>query len=1099
MILIVVVAIGGGIYVYRLWEEQDKLLRETIISSIAEKLPHWDVSIGHARFDWSRRIHVHNVELRVPGEKAPLISVPEIVVIVDQERLANDQTVVIEHIDIHDPRLTLRRYPEGTWSYEKLLPVPPSDASLPDWNIINATINLQLDHSEDTSADVMLTGLNAEFTSSGKRRVSFTSTMHAENVGQVRISGETDLTRKEWTLRGQVAEMSVNDDLVRYMAELSPEVRSSLWKLDQKLSKLSEPDSAAPPIVQVAMPGQTSDAGDEATELTVPSINGGASLDFRLTKLGPDAALEYKVLLELSQTEFSSPYLPVPFRGVSGKLFADANQLIIKEFSARHGATHLKVDGTLKKNELGKLPAALFVRIEELELNEALSSRLPASWKRMFDMIQPQGSLDVSTELSFDGVSRWSFKNLNVIPKSCTAAHAAFPYPIQNIKGVVKQREDRLDLDYDLTGQAGHRKVSLKGHTLNLGPAAENHFDVSVNGLPINRTFLEACKPEVRKTLEAMKLEAACDIRAVFHKDAGLNERFSQRISADVHQGAVQCDFFPVRLDRLSGKVSFNSGDGLWIFSDLAARHGETSVEGAGFYDNVSGPGELDLTLTVKNGHFDRTLEHALPEGLQLLWEQLSPKGKFHCLTKVHWHREKGVDIAFPAVHIFDAGLELAALPVPLEKVDAKLSYKSPRLEIKSFSARHDHCRIRGKGFAEVYPDQWRVRFDKMFIDDLVPDRVFRLALPDSLREAVESLDPQGKLSISGIVDFRGTTPPEDIVTAFWNIKTVLSGARLWAGMDLDQVHGTVTAIGTWDGFKLRNTGKIELDSLEVLDHQLTQIRGPYQIQDQQLVVGSKRILSPNHGQVELKDRLTAKAIGGQLTLDTVARLGESPSFHSVATLSSGYLEEYARLYLPGQNNLRGLINGWIDLHGRAVGGKEITTHDITGEGQLQISPASLYELPVLVQVFKVLSFVPPDRTAFNYARVDFDVERSAFWFRTIDLVGDAISLRGKGSARFDGRLDLDFFSMLGRNASTNLPVFNVLINTATTGWVGVAVEGRVESPRARLKVVPTIDDTLRRFLGNFNPGARPPIPRLVPRNNLTGRLLGREPAPTRQ
>ena len=65
-------------------------------------------------------------------------------------------------------------------------------------------------------------------------------------------------------------------------------------------------------------------------------------------------------------------------------------------------------------------------------------------------------------------------------------------------------------------------------------------------------------------------------------------------------------------------------------------------------------------------------------------------------------------------------------------------------------------------------------------------------------------------------------------------------------------------------------------------------------------------------------------------------------------------------------------MNGWIALHGSGS-----SPLNVAGRGNLQISPAALYELPAFVQIFKVLRFVPPDKTAFNTALVDFHVERA--------------------------------------------------------------------------------------------------------------------------
>lgn len=1067
LFLVVLAAAGGGFYMYRLWQEQDRLLRKMILTTLEERYPHWNVEIGRTRFDWSRRVHLHDVLLRPEGDDAPLVRIAEIIIVVDQDQLAEDQSIVIERIDLRSPQIHLQRTAAGEWNYQRLLPIPRSQASLPDWSVRNASVQVELDREGTDPAHVSLKQLSIDAPASGISSFTFQSSLQLEDFGTLALEGEVDAASKGWSIRGQMKGVTVDEDLLQFLAGLSPQFEQQLVSLDQKLAALQSGAGSVQPRPENRHPRISSQ--------TLPDVAGKASIDFRLTKGARQAEPDFKVLLDLDQGEIRSPFLPVTLRGVSGQLYWDREQTLFRDFSARHGATFLKLDGSFRSAN-GQPVRTLALEVENLELDRELARRLPSSWQKLYATLQPTGLINLSTELILDGTSTVKTRNLVVRPQGCSAAHSAFPYRVHEIYGTIWQEGANKDFEYDLTALAGHEKLTLTGYTKNVGPQAENLFQISVAGIELDDQFRKACLPDVRKTLAALQLKARCNIQTTIYRPPGLNQSYTQRITADVIDGTVECEYFPLRLDRLTGKVSFNSENRLWLFSDLKARHGDTQVNGAGFFSNVNQPGELDLTLTVKNGHFDRALAKAIPAELQPVWEQLSPSGQFHCLSKMRWIPGQPVQISLPAIQIFKGGVVIEGFPIPLKNVEARMAYADDRLDIKSFVGWHDDARVRLEGYAEIMPDQWRVRMEKAFIDDMVPDRVFRLALPHDLRSAMDTMDPRGKLSVSGVLEFRGTYPPESNVTAFWDLKTVFNGNSLWAGMQLEQMHGQLTARGTFDGRIVHCTGDIDLDSVLVLEHRISQVRGPYELHDQQLVVGSRRIMSPNPAQVPLTERVTASAIGGQLTLDAVARIGDSPSFRAIATMSSGYLEEYARLYIPGENTIKGIVNGWLDVHGRAGPTGELSSDAVTGRGQLQISPAALYELPVLVQVFKVLSFVPPDRTAFNYALVDFDVERNAFWFRSIDLVGDAISLRGKGSARFDGRVDLDFYSMLGRNASTRLPVFDVLINSATTGWVGVEVDGQVSSPRARLKVVPTIDDTLRRFLSTFNPRRRPPV-----------------------
>ena len=217
-----------------------------------------------------------------------------------------------------------------------------------------------------------------------------------------------------------------------------------------------------------------------------------------------------------------------------------------------------------------------------------------------------------------------------------------------------------------------------------------------------------------------------------------------------------------------------------------------------------------------------------------------------------------------------------------------------------------------------------------------------------------------------------------------------------------------------------------------------------------------------------MKERLTAQAIDGTLTYDANIFLEKEVRYQSRLMLIDGRLEEYARRYLPGTRNVSGVMNGWLNLTGRGM-----DTNRMTGNGQFRISPAALYELPILVKVFQVLTLAGPDHTAFQFAFVDFDLANNQFVFNTIDLTGESLRLQGRGTAGFDGRLNLDFYSELPR-ARLPWPVVNLInpvLDQATKDWVRVEVRGKTGNPDVKAKPLPVLEDSVKRFLGILGNG----------------------------
>jgi len=286
--------------------------------------------------------------------------------------------------------------------------------------------------------------------------------------------------------------------------------------------------------------------------------------------------------------------------------------------------------------------------------------------------------------------------------------------------------------------------------------------------------------------------------------------------------------------------------------------------------------------------------------------------------------------------------------------------------------------------------------------------------------------------------------------------------------------------------------GKVNLDSLQALNHQFTYVQGPFKLHNQELIVGSERAFpAANSGPqqpIPNAERLTAQAVGGLFFLDAKAHLDSQRTTYAVKTaMQNASLDRYARDYGLG-SNLHGVMNGWAELTGDSTDPK-----DVTGRGQLLIHPAALYELPVFIQLFKAFSFATPDKTAFNYALTQFEIRNRTVTFPKIDMIGDAISLRGRGAARFDGPLHLEFYSRPA-SAWAQVPGLSNLFDQFTQGWVGVSVTGTVQNPRARVMAMPQVDTAFRNFLAAINrpgtiptlstpPWMLPPVPRAASLN----------------
>ena len=1086
-------AVGSGSYVYWLWNRSDEILLAGVREKFAEIAPEWDVQPGRAHYDWDRRIHLYDFSLKVKGQQTPIATLPEIVLTVDRDKLTQTQTVVIHKVLLIRPVLELVRSNSGHWNWQQLPPLPKSGRSCPEWEIAQATIRVRLQHADgSTSSTFTLQNADLRLIPSGKRQFIVKGLTQVNKAGKLTVDGRWDLTAGTWSVDGRMNDVTSSGELSGLAIGASPELRLKLARVEsaigayltslqqepawQKGARISLAAATATAESQNAKPSASSPAALESGSMTNMGVTATLDVNFRIASSKPKGEPEFKFLIDVRGGQVSNRALPFPLRDLQGSLYWDNRLLSVRNMTANNGITRLVVDGEFVR--LGESsPGRFDVNVSNLIFDERLRSRLPLSLRKVYDSLQPAGQADLQGTLIYDGRKSWQPHDFVMTFRNCTGTHVKFPYTVQQIHGTLRQRGESFDVD--LKGRVGRRPTTMTGLIKNLSATTEVFFDFRIERLPVDDAFMAACQPSVQRTLKALNIKGDLDARLLLHRPPGVNQRFRMDLSSQLRNGTLEFVQFPYRLTDFTGKIQYTSVDQSWSFQELNAVHGTSQLTGSGTFAKWPEPGLLKLKIVIKGAIFDRQLKLALTPSLQDVWDEISPRGQLDVVSNITWIPGRPVEVTLPEVRVTNGALTLKSFPYLIDDVQATFHYKQDILHLTSFTGKHDQTRIRTNGLVSCdQPGEWHVRLVELYVDDLIPDRRFRRALSKDLRSVVEELDPQGPLSFSGMLELHGTNRPRDPVTAAWDIETVISGGKLSTGVDLENVHGRVSSRGRWDGQQVDMTGNIDLDSVHVWGYQLTAVQGPFRINGQQVIVGSREILLTNarrgtRGHVHpLQDRVTAKAVGGILTLDAVVVLQESPSYHVFLTASQGRLEQYAQRYLPGTKNLRGIMYGWIDLQGRGS-----SPEKMTGRGRLQISPAALYELPVIVQIFNAIG--PPNNAAFRDAFLDFNVAGGQFQFNRIDLVGDTLSLRGRGTARFDGKLKFEFYSMLPQSRLP-IPLLNVVLGEATKGWVGVEVGGTVDNPVAKVKPVPQLDEAMKRFLGAFGAGPPGSTPRLL-------------------
>lgn len=1085
LLLISVVVGGGGAY----WclSQSDDILKAEVLKQLRQIGPDLAWNIERAHFDFTGRIRLHGLAITLPDSHEPACYVPESIVTLDDQSLTDFEKVSIRRLRLVHPQWTVVRRPDGSWNWQGHRWQLRGGQPVPEVEIEHGSVTLALQRPDGQALPLKLDDVNLSAIPSAAKKLKAVLTTRIEPAGPLTATADLNLEGAPFNLEARWLKIPIDDDLLDLVAEFSPSLQDRLDAAREKLSALASTQSASSSLDRPTTDGGRATAPMQLESTLTPVENRPAPFGLKCLcdvrgRLSWDSlsGLKYQVLADIRSGQLSHVVLPLPLYELRGSLYVEPGQILVRNLRALNGATTLLVNSQVAA---GSVPE-VNLEIRKLTIDEPLKARLPEQVRRLIHSLALTGTCDVDARsVDSQGVLTWD-GDLRLVGGSLS--YDKFEYPVHHVEGTARVRGKRIELEGK--GRAAGIPVTMAGWIVNPGPANACQFDIRADRVPLNEDLRRACPEAMQKALIELDLQGSHDLRLLIAKEAGLGQRYRLVSSARLRDCSCRLKSFPYRIHSLQGRI--DSHDDLVTFRDLTGMHDQTLVTASGTFLKAPLPGRLALTIHAENAAFDRSLETALPPNLATVWREFQPSGRFDVDADIQWTPGQACTIQFPRIRIADGEITLRSFPWPLRGIQGEFSYETlaastglgsgaARLQIKSVSASHDDTRLRGRGDAIFAANEpWRVRFDELHVDDLIPNSTFRRALPPTLRQAFDSLSPTGKYSVGtngGTVELRSDGPSG--VAATWDIQLLLTDCAVNAGIRIDAIHGRVDLKGACNMRSTTLSGRLDLDSVSVfrqtsgMAYQVTKVVGPFSLQDGIFVGGAAVVASPAPPirQPQLSERISGELFDGTATLDVVADLRKDPDYRMQITLTRGRLETYARQYLRGQSNLAGVINGWLFLWGRGT-----AQDQLHGRGELQIAPAALYELPIFVQIFQSLRLDAVDKTAFDRADVRYNIENSRFNFEAIHLMGKAISLHGRGFVRFDGVMQLDFYSMLARR-QIGIPVVQELAGMITRGWVGVKVTGSVGAPDTRVIAVPEFDEALKQFLGSFDPNTRPP------------------------
>lgn len=1032
LLVALIAAIAAVPYFY---DRLDSEIRHRLLTMLSEQYEGLDISVRSAQFVENEGIEVRDlviVETGAAGPRAELLSLPEVFLHSQgtlQEVLSG--SIEVRKVVIRRPILRMTRRHDASWSCSRLLPIPKfgdhppaviqiEDASVevfdptknPSSMLVIRNVNLTLTEPEDASPE------NA---SSSLRNINGTFT--GDYVSRVELQGQVNLKTGTWSLQGMVDDLEIARESLRSLPED--------W-----LSGLEVPQTC------------------RAHASFRFALSGGAEDEFPLCQFTAKGMV--------TDGRLEDPRLPGPLTELTTSFSVDNAGLVLSNLVAHSGQMTLRIPQLQTWGHGAAAQKRIVGEVERLELDRNLLAALPDRFTETWSKYLPTGQVNAKFTADYDG-TRWQPRTADVEFLNVSFSYHKFPYRLHRAKGTMQAGNDRVALKFEndtlqisMEAFSGKNRVTVAGTVWQPLSAPYGTVTVHADELELNDELFAAMEQEPQKIVRDLNPTGRVSVDlTISSSQHGVPP--SKKMTCNVLGGTIRYEKFPYPLNVTRGTITMENDR--WMFSDFAAKNDTGQVECKGWFGPTPAGKELMLVFSGSNIDLEEELRDSLSHpNMRRLWNDLRLRGTIDLqdLTVRYLVESKNLSVTFRAKPLQEVtSIEPVHLPYRLEKLRGVLVYQDGQITIEDFEAYHDDARITARVTCKFTPDgSWNLRLDDMLVEQLQLDNDLTRALPDRFRSAITELDTRTPINLAGWVEVARNSRQIDRLMSAWNLDVVFHRAHLNCGVPIDNVSGKVALSGQSNGETILCRGELDNCSLMYRDIQITQVKGPILIDDQQVLLGAQ--VPPLANQAPRS--IQGMVFGGWLYGSGVSILGKNNGYSLSGRLYEADLARAAQELVAGRQSLTGKVFAQVELRG---GSKTINA--IEGRGSIQLRDADIYELPAMVSLLKILTIRPPDNTAFSESDIDFHIRGNHVYFPKIVFRGDAISLEGGGEMDFNHNVNLQFGTRLGRG-DLGLSFLRDALGGAGDQLVLIHVEGPAANPRIIRQPLPAVNNLIEQL-----------------------------------
>jgi len=1053
--------VGMG-WVARSWVSPERI-RAQVIASLSEQFEGVDVHVGDARLRLFGGIAVTDLRLTRTGEEVPFLAVPSGVLSHDKEQL-NRGRLVIKKVELENPVVYVIRGADGKWNLAEVMKptqkAATSDSPVPTFIIKNGTIHIT-DHGPDPIPEITLTNAQLTLLNDPLTVLAVQAKVTAGGFGQVAVRARVNRASGSISIAVEVPEFPLGEMAAMVAEKHAPALAehcrglSAMAAITADLSYTPDAPRKWRHDVRMTVKDAKFTHADipwpvEKIAASVRVVNGQLKIDDATAQInGAKVKLALETRPELTETTALK---------TTGENKIEEGLRRLEDLLQR---AELSISGVTINDELAKhLPERArdhrrqFSPVGQVDVGYKFS-REAGSWKREFE-IRPQQITAMYEKFKYPvaDVRGW-------VKRTDTQGSP----PVVAIDLIGTAGGQLITVKGQVVGDGTDPGINIRITGANFGVD-----ETLMNAFPpkyveLVKRFRATGRGDFvaefvqQQGVNLCEYEFRVDVR-----DATINhtefpyplEKVKGRL---VVRTAVTDGTRPLRpgepLEPLPDRDEI-------VLDGFTATHAGAVVWMNGSKRPIPNSRDRKLTLDVggNNCAVDADLQAACASlKVDSVWKRFKPAGRITFTAHLELV-DRAPPVNLPKVDppldpLSDLQLTFSFsgptitptfLPYELTDLSGYLEFKNSQVLANRIAARHGQSRVKmAAADVRLYPDGavW-ANLGGIEVSPLIADEALIRALPSQLADAVEQMKLKGGADLivkhmvvldppttnratpaepaplvqqAGDVNGGMATPVSPAAnvqqtgaTIYWDAELRLAGAAFDTGVAWEQVFGAIGCRGRYDGDHAGLVrGAIWLDRAVIARQPVARLSARVSTAPQAPDPARPGEYLPI--EAELTD-IAGDLFHGELGGQGRVILTDPPRFNLWLTATNIQLDEMAKHYKIGSDaDLKGIAQAQLLLSNRP----DPKTGQLTleGSGKIDVPTGRMYNLPVLLDLVKVLKLQAPDKTAFEEAHATFRIQGDRIKVDQVDLIGKALCLGGSGELDISGEyVKFDFYTL---------------------------------------------------------------------------------------